>query len=298
MNIRDRRPRRRFDPMEDCLPRAAAARTETDASAARRAPAPRICAICARAHGVPPPDVAIASVAIPARLRGRTRPPIAPRPPNSARSWCNERKARPAAPRPAAGRTDRLDATPERLARAAEAGQEASAAPTGCAGWSTRSTSCARPARWRRTIPAQRPALADRRGVALACTSAPTSTRCAPCRPSASAPTGFGPRSGLPASEIALHARDKLRAAAELVGPAAWPILTRIVIEGAGVRDCRRLVPDIVTPWRADAVLTDRLRVGLDRLGGVVGVMAREKVTRALDPSRSAFRSPQFSPRL
>ena len=46
--------------------------------------------------------------------------------------------------------------------------------------------------------------------------------------------TGFGPRSGLPASEIALHARDKIRAARSEVGPAAWPILTRIILEGAG----------------------------------------------------------------
>jgi hypothetical protein len=33
-------------------------------------------------------------------------------------------------------------------------------------------------------------------------------------------------------------------------------------------------VPEIVTPWRADAVLADRLRIGLDRLGEIVGVAA------------------------
>ncbi len=38
--------------------------------------------------------------------------------------------------------------------------------------------------------------------------------------------TGFGPRPGLPQSEAALHARDKLRKAEERVGPAAWPIVT------------------------------------------------------------------------
>ena len=84
--------------------------------------------------------------------------------------------------------------------------------------------------------------------------------------------TGFGPRSGLPASEIALHARDKLRAAEERVGPAAWPILTRVIIEGGGVRECRPLVSEIVTPWRADAVITDRLRIALDSLGAFLGV--------------------------
>ncbi|MGO4871734.1 MAG: hypothetical protein ACLPGW_14175 [Roseiarcus sp.] len=85
---------------------------------------------------------------------------------------------------------------------------------------------------------------------------------------------GFGPRSGLPASEIALHARDKLRAAAERAGEAAWPIVTRIVIEGARLSDCRVFVPEIVTAWRADAVLADRLRVALDRLGDLLGVTA------------------------
>ena len=84
--------------------------------------------------------------------------------------------------------------------------------------------------------------------------------------------TGFGPRPGLPQSEIALHARDKLRAAEDRVGPHAWPIVTRIVIEGAGVRECRGFVPELATPWRADAVIEDRLRTGLDMLGPLMGV--------------------------
>ncbi|MGD1035748.1 MAG: hypothetical protein ABR878_00835 [Roseiarcus sp.] len=86
--------------------------------------------------------------------------------------------------------------------------------------------------------------------------------------------TAPGPRAGLPASEIALHARDKLRAAAERAGEAAWPIVARIVIEGARLSDCRACVPEIVTPWRADAILADRLRVALDRLGDLLGVTA------------------------
>jgi hypothetical protein len=86
--------------------------------------------------------------------------------------------------------------------------------------------------------------------------------------------TGFGPRSGLPLSEIALHARDKIRAAEQKAGPAAWPIVTRVVIEGSGVRDCRGFVPEILTPWRADAVVTDRLRMALDQLGDLLGVTA------------------------
>ena len=71
-----------------------------------------------------------------------------------------------------------------------------------------------------------------------------------------------------------------MRAAEERAGPAAWPILTRIVIEGAGVRDCRGFVPEIVTPWRADAVVTDRLRVALDTLGELVGVTAAQSKAR------------------
>ena len=98
--------------------------------------------------------------------------------------------------------------------------------------------------------------------------------RSGPWRRTASASTGFGPRSGLPLSEIALHARDKIRAAEQKAGPAAWPIVTRVVIEGSGVRDCRGFVPEIVTPWRADAVVTDRLRVALDQLGELLGVTA------------------------
>ena len=84
--------------------------------------------------------------------------------------------------------------------------------------------------------------------------------------------TGFGPRPGLPQADAALHARDKLRKAEDRVGPAAWPILTRIVIEGAGVRECRGFVPELATPWRADAVVADRLRVGLDLVGELFGV--------------------------
>ena len=61
------------------------------------------------------------------------------------------------------------------------------------------------------------------------------------------------------------------------MGPAAWPIVARIVIEGAGVRDCRAFIPEIVTPWRADAVVTDRLRVALDMMGNLMGVTASNK---------------------
>ena len=90
--------------------------------------------------------------------------------------------------------------------------------------------------------------------------------------------TGFGPRPGLPQAEAALHARDKLRRAEEKAGPHAWPIVARIVIEGAGVKDCRGFIPELATPWRADAVVTDRLRCALDSLGPLLGVTLGNRV--------------------
>jgi hypothetical protein len=83
-----------------------------------------------------------------------------------------------------------------------------------------------------------------------------------------------GPRSGLPLSEAALHARDKFREAEALVGAAAWPVLRRIIIEGGRLCDCRPMVAGVSTPWRADAILADRLRCGLDALGPHLGVTA------------------------
>ena len=74
-----------------------------------------------------------------------------------------------------------------------------------------------------------------------------------------------------------LRYEDVLRSVENRVGPAAWPILKRIVLEGASVRECRHLVPEIVTPWRADAVITDRLRVALDMLAPLLGVTGEAK---------------------
>lgn len=70
-------------------------------------------------------------------------------------------------------------------------------------------------------------------------------------------------------------ARERLAACEEKAGPAAWTIVRRIVLEGASVRDCREFVPEIVTPWRVDAVISDRLRVALDALGPLLNI--REK---------------------
>jgi len=174
----------------------------------------------------------------------------------------------------AQGESDRLDATPERLARAAEAGQKTERG----ADKLRRLVDPFDVMRSTRALAPHDPRLNDLRwliGEALRRLHRRAdldALRAVPLdRVGAAA---HGPRSGLPASEIALHARDKLRAAAALAGPAVWPVLTRVVIEGARLSDCRRLVPEIVTPWRADAVLADRLRVGLDRLGEVVGVAA------------------------
>lgn len=168
-----------------------------------------------------------------------------------------------------------LGATDERLARAREAGQEVEKT----AGRARRLLDPFDVMRTTRALAPHDPKLNDVRwlvGEALRRVHGRAGLdglRAAPLDKVASG--GFGPRSGLPSSEIALHAREKLRAAEERAGPAAWPILTRIVLEGAGVRECRGFVPEIVTPWRADAVVTDRLRVALDALGGLMGVTPR-----------------------
>jgi hypothetical protein len=76
-----------------------------------------------------------------------------------------------------------------------------------------------------------------------------------------------------PASESATHALGKIHMAAGLAGPNAWPIVQRVVIEGRRVGECRELVPEVATPWRCDVVALDRLRVALDALGALMGVM-------------------------
>ena len=175
---------------------------------------------------------------------------------------------------PTGGAEERLDATPERLERAREAGQKSEHS-------AERLRRLLDPfdvMRTTRALAPHDPKLNDIRWlIGESLRRLHQRARLDNLRaiaPDGIGASGFGPRPGLPASELALHARDKMRHAEEKVGPAAWPIVTRIVIEGAGVRDCRGFVPEIVTPWRADAVVTDRLRVALDALGVLVGVTA------------------------
>ena len=175
---------------------------------------------------------------------------------------------------------ERLDATPERLARAREAGES----PTRDADRVRRILDPFDVMRANRVLAPHDPRLNDIRwlvGESLRRTH--QRARLDALRavaPDRLGSTGFGPRPGLPQSEAALHARDKLREAEDRVGPAAWPIITRIIIEGAGVRECRGFVPELATPWRADAVVADRLRVALDRLGGLMGVTGRGPAPR------------------
>ncbi len=172
---------------------------------------------------------------------------------------------------------ERLDATPERLARARESGQT----PTRDADRTRRILDPFDTMRANRVLAPSDPKLNDIRwlvGEALRRTHERARfDQLRALAPERLGSTGFGPRPGLPQSEIALHARDKLRAAEDRVGPHAWPIVTRIVIEGAGVRECRGFVPELATPWRADAVVSDRLRTALDMLGGLMGVTARRE---------------------
>jgi len=167
-----------------------------------------------------------------------------------------------------------LDATPERLARAQEAGQ----ASERDAGRRRRIDDPFDVMRANRILAPQDPKLNDLRwliGEALRRlhhrAQLDSLRAVAPDRVGGG---GFGPRSGLPLAEIALHARDKLRETERLAGAAAWPILRRIVIEGAPLRGCRAMIAEVSTPWRADAILADRLRCGLDALGECLGVTA------------------------
>jgi hypothetical protein len=184
-----------------------------------------------------------------------------------------KRKAKPLE-RPAA---DALDATPERLERAAESGQMA----TRGANRQRRIDDPFDVMRIHRALAPHDSKLNDLRwliGEALRglhqCAQLDSLRAMAPERIGSG---GFGPRSGLPCAEAALHARDKLHEAQRRVGPAAWPIVQRIVIEGGGVRDCRARIVEVSTPWRADAIITDRLRVALDAIGVLVGIAAAKR---------------------
>ncbi len=167
---------------------------------------------------------------------------------------------------------ERLDATPERLARAKDAGQT----PTRDAERLRRILDPFDTMRANRLLAPHDPKLNDIRwliGESLRrCHQRARLDGLRAVALDRIGSTGFGPRPGLPQAEAALHARDKMRKAEERAGPHAWPIVTRIIIEGAGVRDCRGFIPELVTPWRADAVVTDRLRVALDSLGPLLGV--------------------------
>ena len=170
---------------------------------------------------------------------------------------------------------ERLDATPERLARARESGQASAREAEGA----RRIQDPFDAMRANRVLAPHDPKLNDIRwlvGESLRRTHHRARLdQLRAVAPDRLGSTGFGPRPGLPQAEAALHARDKLRAAEDQVGPHAWPIVTRIVIEGAGVRDCRGFIPELATPWRADAVVSDRLRVALDTIGGLMGVTPR-----------------------
>ena len=65
-----------------------------------------------------------------------------------------------------------------------------------------------------------------------------------------------------------------MRVMKERVGEASFDVMVAVIIRGSALRDCRRLVAETAAPHRADAILADRLRVGLDRIGELAGVAA------------------------
>ena len=128
---------------------------------------------------------------------------------------------------------ERLDATPERLARVKEAGET----PSLDAERMRRFLDPFDTMRANRVLAPNNPKLNDIRwlvGESLRRTHHRARLdQLRAVAPDRMGSTGFGPRPGLPQAEAALHARDKLREAEDRVGPHAWPIVTRIVIEGA-----------------------------------------------------------------
>jgi hypothetical protein len=85
-------------------------------------------------------------------------------------------------------------------------------------------------------------------------------------------------------STDAIEAEDVVRSCIGEVGPAAWPIVRRIVIEGDGLASSRTFVSTGREPiWDAsladtlDAIILDRLRVALDRIGEVLEVQGKEE---------------------
>ena len=192
----------------------------------------------------------------------------------------------------AQGESDRLDATPERLARAAEAGQRSERG----ADKLRRLVDPFDVMRSTRALAPHDPRLNDLRwliGEALAPPAPPRRPRRVARGAARSSRRRGSARAALrPAGERDRAARARqaarrggARRPRRLADPDARRHRGRV-----GLRDCRRLVPEIVTPWRADAVLADRLRVGLDRLGEVVGRDGGGKVSAARGrESRSAF---------
>ena len=70
-------------------------------------------------------------------------------------------------------------------------------------------------------------------------------------------------------------AREKFAEIEAASDPVVWPLVVRVVIEGAAIRECRDM---LILPVRtgmvgyADAVLLDQLRAALDRIAPAFGV--------------------------
>ena len=151
----------------------------------------------------------------------------------SAKAAPRRAKAKASAKAKPLADSERLDATPERLARAREAGQAVERGVDKL----RRLVDPFDVMRSTRALAPHDPRLNDLRwliGEALRRLHQRAELDALRAVPLDRIGAGaHGPRSGLPAGEAALHARDKLRAAEERAGPAAWPVLMRVVVEGA-----------------------------------------------------------------
>lgn len=71
---------------------------------------------------------------------------------------------------------------------------------------------------------------------------------------------------------LAADARAMLEEIENLLHPAFWRIVVRVVFEGADISECRSQVAEVFDE-DADLILLDRLRLGLDFVSPMLGIL-------------------------
>lgn len=71
---------------------------------------------------------------------------------------------------------------------------------------------------------------------------------------------------------LATDARAMLEGLEDLIHPAFWRVIVRVVFENSDVALCRSQVPEAFDD-EADVILMDRLRLGLDMASPMLGIL-------------------------